>query len=329
MSQATLNILFSAAGRRVSLLRHFRRSLDALGVKGEILAADAGRSAPAAMVADRQIQVPRVNAPDYIERMLAVCAENRVGMLFPLIDTDLLLLAQNRERFAALGTRVVVSSEASVALSFDKRLTYAFFREHGIDTPAVFDEDQLEDCGALRFPLLIKPWDGSCGVGVTRIRNAEELAFFLHYVPHAMVQELVTGEEFTCDVLAGLDGKVRCVVPRKRLEIRGGEVSKGLTMKDPAIMAAAQKVVECLPGAMGCITVQCFRQADGRLRFIEINPRFGGGFPLALHAGADFPRWLIQEHLGLPIDAAMADWQDDLAMLRYDDEIIVAGSKIR
>ena len=80
---------------------------------------------------------------------------------------------------------------------------------------------------------------------------------------------------------------------------------------------------------MGCITVQCFRQANGRLRFIEINPRFGGGFPLALHAGADFPRWLIQEHLGLPIESAMDAWQDDLAMLRYDDEILVAGSEIR
>jgi len=100
-------------------------------------------------------------------------------------------------------------------------------------------------------------------VGVTRIRNAEELQFFRRYIPHAMVQELVSGEEFTCDVLAGLDGRVRCVVPRKRLEIRGGDVSKGLTVKDPAIMAAAQRVVECLPGAMGCITVQCFRQADG------------------------------------------------------------------
>lgn len=327
MSLPELNILFSAAGRRVSLLRHFRRTLDALGVRGEILAADAGRSAPAAGVADRAIQVPRVSAPDYIDRMLAVCAEHRVGMLFPLIDTDLLLLAQNRERFAAVGTRVVVSSEASVALSFDKRLTEAFFRAHGIDTPAVLDEQALETL--TDFPVLIKPWDGSCGVGVTRIRNAEELYFFRRYIPHAMVQELVSGEEFTCDVLAGLDGRVRCVVPRKRLEIRGGEVSKGLTVKDPAIMAAAQRVVECLPGAVGCITVQCFRQGDGRLRFIEINPRFGGGFPLALHAGADFPRWLIQEHLGLPVGSAMADWQDDLAMLRYDDEILVAGSEIR
>lgn len=323
------NILFSAAGRRVSLLRHFRRTLDALGLRGEILAADAGRSAPAAFVADRHLSVPRVTDPAYIDAMVALCGDNGVRLLFPLIDTDLALLARHREAFAAVGTKVVVSSEQTAAICFDKNLTWKFFREHGVDTPEVFDATTLDALPDTRFPLLIKPYDGSCGIGVTKIRDRAELGFFSKYVEHAMVQEFVQGTEYTIDVLVGFDGRIGCIVPRRRLEIRAGEVSKGLTVKSPEVMDAARRVVEALPGALGCITVQCFQQPDGRLRFIEINPRFGGGFPLSLHAGADFPRWLIEQDLQDTPTAWRNDWTDDLAMLRYDDEIVVKGSDIR
>jgi len=323
------NILFSAAGRRVSLLRHFRKTLDQLGLHGEILAADAGKSAPAAFVADRLLSVPRVSDPSYIEAMVDACRDNQVRLVFPLIDTDLTLLARHRERFAAVGTTVVVSSEATAALCFDKNSTYEFFLRHGIDTPEVYPAESLAGCPDEVFPLLIKPYDGSCGIGVTKIRNRAELDFFSKHTEHAMVQEFVAGQEYTIDVLVGFDGKIGCIVPRRRLEVRGGEVSKGLTVKSAPIMAAARRVVEHLPGALGCITVQCFQRPDGRIRFIEINPRFGGGFPLSLHAGADFPRWLIQQDIQRGPTVYRDDWTDDLAMLRYDDEIIVRGDSIR
>jgi carbamoyl-phosphate synthase large subunit len=323
------NILFSAAGRRVSLLRHFRRTLDDLGLRGEILAADAGRSAPATFVADRQLRVPRVKDPDYIDAMVALCRDNGVRLLFPLIDTDLELLASNRDAFAEVGTTVVVSDARTAEICFDKKLTWRFFRDHGIDTPEVLDASALDAQPDTIFPLLIKPYDGSCGIGVTKIRDRRELVFFSQYVEHAMVQEFVQGTEYTIDVLVGFDGRIGCIVPRRRLEIRAGEVSKGLTVRSPAIMAAARRVVEALPGPLGCITVQCFEQPDGRIRFIEINPRFGGGFPLSLHAGADFPRWLIEQDLSGDPTTYRDDWTDDLAMLRYDDEIIVRGERIR
>lgn len=323
------NILFSAAGRRVSLLRHFRRTLDELGLGGEILAADAGKSAPAAFVADRHLSVPRVSHPSYIDAMIDLCRDNQVRLVFPLIDTDLALLARHRERFTAVGTTVVVSSEATTELCFDKNSTYAFFRSHGIDTPEVYPPEMLTRSADNLFPLLIKPYDGSCGIGVTKVRDRAELSFFSRYTEHAMVQEFVVGQEYTIDVLVGFDGRIGCIVPRRRIEVRGGEVSKGLTVKSAAIMQAARHVVEQLPGALGCITVQCFQQPDGRIRFIEINPRFGGGFPLSLHAGADFPRWLIEQDIQGGPTAYRDNWTDDLAMLRYDDEIIVRGESIR
>jgi carbamoyl-phosphate synthase large subunit len=324
-----LGILFTAAGRRVSLLRHFQRTIADLGIAGRVIAADASANAPANFVADRQVRVPCVSAASYIDALLEECRRHQVRLLFPLIDTDLMHLAEARARFAQIGTTAVVSGPSTVAICADKRATFAFFAEHGIDTPRVFAADALARLQASDFPLIVKPYDGSSGIGVSRVGDRAALEHAREQVRHAMVQELASGEEYTVDVLVGFDGHIRCAVPRRRLEVRAGEVSKSLTVKSRAIIDATRQVVEALPDPLGCITVQCFVQPDGRIRFTEINPRFGGGFPLSLHAGADFPRWIIEEYLGRPIQPYREDWRDDLAMLRYDDEIIVEGRQIR
>ena len=94
--------------------------------------------------------------------------------------------------------------------------------------------------------------------------------------------EMVTGPEYTVDVYVDLKGIARCAVPRRRLEVRAGEVSKGLTVRDAAIIDASMAVAAALPGAVGCITLQCFKRPNGEVTFIEINARFGGGYPLEL-----------------------------------------------
>src|SRR5208337_2093698 len=125
------------------------------------------------------------------------------------------------------------------------------------------------------------------------------------------------------DILADFAGRVRCVVPRLRMETRTGEISKGMTVKNRALIDAGKRVVEALPGAMGCITVQCFLTPQGEIQFIEINPRFGGGFPLSAQAGADFPRWIIELMLGRNPQIALDGWTDGLLMLRYDEAVFV------
>jgi carbamoyl-phosphate synthase large subunit len=168
---------------------------------------------------------------------------------------------------------------------------------------------------------LLKPFNGNSSIGVTKIRNAEELDFFIRYVPDAIVQELITGEEYTIDILVDLHGRVRSVVPRLRVETRAGEISKGITVKNFDIIKAGKKVAEALPGAVGCITVQCFLTPGGEIKFIEINPRFGGGIPLSIKAGADFPRWIIEMYYGRESEITLDGWESGLVMLRYDDEI--------
>jgi carbamoyl-phosphate synthase large subunit len=115
-------------------------------------------------------------------------------------------------------------------------------------------------------------------------------------------------------------------VPRKRLEVRTGEVSKGLIVKDPAVMAVGRRVAEVLGACRGVVTVQCIVADGGRIRVIEINPRFGGGAPLAIHAGADFPRWILEELLGRKPRINPLGFRDDVAMLRYDDSVFVPNA---
>ena len=323
-----MNILFSAAGRRVSLLRHFKTTMSDLGLQGKIIASDIGNTAPASYVADMKVITPRCSSPDYISTLLELCEAHQVKLLTSLIDTDLLLLSQHKKDFECIGTKLLICSEETNAICADKQKTAEFFSANNIATPHVYNEDEALNLSMDKYPLLIKPFDGSSGVGVTKIETRDNLLFFSKYINNAMIQEFIEGDEYTIDVYVDFNGNTRCAVPRKRIEIRGGEVSKGVTVKDKAIMTAACEVVEALPGAIGCVTVQCFKQNDGQLKFIEINPRFGGGFPLAIHAGADFPKWIIQELSIGKCDAKMDAWVDDTAMLRYDAEIIVSGADL-
>jgi carbamoyl-phosphate synthase large subunit len=320
-----MNILFTSVGRRVSLLKAFRDSMKKSGVVGKIIATDLKRSAPASFVADVSILVPRVDNPDYIDILLDICCQHQVSLLIPLIDTELQALSTHQKRFSDIGVQLLVSSPATNEICFDKCNTAKFFQDIGVKTPRVFLTDELH---LVHYPAIVKPATGSCSVGVNKVNNRAELDFFLNYVDGAIIQELILGEEYTIDILIGFDRKIISVVPRLRIETRAGEVSKGITVKNPAIISAAKAVAESLPDAIGCITVQCFLQPDNEIVFIEINPRFGGGYPLSYQAKADFPTWIMKSLAGASVDVAIDEWQEDVVMLRYDDAVFVTRSDI-
>ena len=135
--------------------------------------------------------------------------------------------------------------------------------------------------------------------------------------------------EFTCDLYYSKSHDLKCVVPRKRLEVRDGEVYKALTQNN-ALVDYIKRHLSKIDGAVGCITAQFFlsKTDDSQICAIEINPRFGGGYPLSYLAGANFPKWLIEEYLlGKTIDDKFDTWENNLLMIRYDDEILVHGYK--
>lgn len=319
----SFNILFTSAGRRVSLIHSFRSALECLGLDGIIVTADLQKNAPALFVADVRELVPRVTDSTYIPTLLDICRRNAIHLLVPLIDTELHVLAPHRQNFADIGVTLLVSSVELNHLTLDKRNTYDFFRTNGIQTAEILNPADILAADNPSYPYFLKPAKGSCSVGATKIMDEEELLFFLNHVQDPLVQELIFGTEYTLDILVDFTGNVRSVVPRLRIETRAGEVSKGMTVKHSSIIAAGKKLAEALPGAFGCITAQCFLTQEGEIVFIEINPRFGGGFPLAYAAGADFPRWIIQMVRGEDPDIKIDDWQDGLVMLRYDEAVFV------
>ncbi|NAS12357.1 ATP-grasp domain-containing protein [Poritiphilus flavus] len=321
-----MNILITSAGRRVSLLRAFQKELKKVNPEARVYAADANPAlAAACTVADGSFKVPRLSEPNYIDYLIGKCKEHQIGLIIPTIDTELLLLAENSSLLKDHGIQAVISSPDFIVKCRDKRKIHKFFEEKGIAVAKEYPRDNY------KLPMFLKPWDGSRSVDTYLIQKKEELQehhfankklMFLEYLDHSQF------EEYTCDLYYGRDHKLKCAVPRKRIEVRDGEVNKGVTCKDDLVPYIREHMAE-IEGAVGCLTTQFFKhKSEPRIYGIEINPRFGGGYPLSYLAGANFPKWIIQEYL---LDQSVEDnfdcWEGDLLMLRYDDEILVHGYK--
>jgi len=313
-----VNILLTCIGRRVSLVQAFRRSIETVGVEGRILGADWSRLAPAFHAADEGFVVPGVNAPDYADVLLDVCRRNDVHMVVPLIDWELGTLAEARDRFEAEGVRVVVSSAEVTRTCWDKRQAFRFLSEHGVATPRLLS---FKEAAAGPFPVIAKDRHGSASKRVRQLHSAPAVKRMHRRRRRLILQEYVEGREYTVDVYTGLDGRPRVAVPRWRIQVRAGEVSKAMTIRHPEVIRQSMHLAEVLGGCRGVITCQCRVDANGAVKFFDVNPRFGGGVPLAIRAGADFPTWLIQEHLGRRPDIDPDAWEAGLVMLRYDEAI--------
>lgn len=317
----SLSILFTCIGRRVSLLNSFRRAGRGLKIDLSLLGTDATELSSALQLCDKGFVVKPVTDASYIKQLLSIVRTNKVKLLIPTVDLDLKLLAQNKPKFTAVGCRVLVSTPDVVDICQDKRKTCRFLLKNDFDTPVTMSVRSALSKKKLNRPCFLKPWDGYASRGNAVVNNRKELSFFAKRIPNAICQEFIKGTEHTCDVYVDFSMKVRCVVPRKRIEVRAGEVNKGQVVKHPRIMSEAARLVETLGAGPGVITLQLFLTDDDKVKFIEINPRFGGGVPLSIKAGANFPKWILQESLGEKINIRFNGFKDNLIMLRYDGEV--------
>ena len=303
------------------MLESFRRAAKQLKIKASLLGTDTTELSPALQLCDRRFDVKPTTHAGYIKQILSIVKTNKVKLLVPTVDLDLKRLAQNRSKFTALGCRVLVSEKKVIDICQDKRKTYRFLADNGFDTALTMSIRSALSKKKIEWPRFLKPWDGYGGRANAVVSNRKELLFYSKRIPNAICQELVEGTEYTCDVYVDFDMKVRCVVPRKRIEVRAGEVSKGQVVKNARIMSQAASLVEKLGAGPGVITIQLFLTGDGKIKFIEINPRFGGGAPLSIKAGADFPKWILQELAGTKPNIRPDGIKDGLIMLRYDSEV--------
>ncbi|UCE98669.1 MAG: ATP-grasp domain-containing protein [Planctomycetota bacterium] len=320
------NILFTCIGRRVSLLNSFRRAAKQLKINISLLGTDTTELSSALQLCDKGYLVKPITHTHYIRQLLTIVKTKKVKLVIPTVDLDLKLLAQNKPKFTAIGCWVLVSTPEAVDICQNKFKTFHFLRKKGFDTPVTMSVATALSKKKLTWPCFLKPRDGYASRGNAVVYNRKELLFFSKRIPNAICQEFIQGIEYTCDVYVDFSMKVRCVVPRKRIEVRAGEVSKGQIVKHPHIMTEAARLVETLGAGPGVITLQLFVTDDDKVKFIEINPRFGGGVPLSIKAGANFPKWILQELLGKKRNIRFDGFKDNLIMLRYDDEVWLKNS---
>ncbi len=305
------------------MLNSFRRAARQLNINASFLGTDKTELSSALQLCDKGFLVKPTMHTGYIKQLLSIVKNNRVKLLIPTVDLDLKLLARSKPKFSALGCRVLVSSPQVVDICQDKRKTYRFLLNNGFDTPVTMSIRSALAKKKLNWPCFLKPWDGYASRGNAIVKNRKELLIFAKRIPNPICQEYIEGTEHTCDVYVDFNMKARCVVPRKRIEVRAGEVSKGQVVKNPHIMSESAKLVEALGAGPGVITLQLFLTHDDKIKFIEVNPRFGGGAPLSIKAGANFPKWILQELLWKEVNIRFDGFKNNLIMLRYDNEVWV------
>ena len=311
-------ILFTSVGRRVELIQAFRNAADVLGVQLLIYGVDILDSAPALLYCDRTAKICRIQDPDYIPQLLELCETEQINALIPTIDTDLLLLSQNKRRFEGIGTLAVVSDKEKIRISRDKRLTTDYFHSIGLHSPQTVDDIRRYDGP---FPAIIKPRDGSASVSVFKVNNKEELAGFASKIPEYIVQPYIEGAEYTVDVFCDFYGNPIFITPRIRSAVRAGEVLKTEIRQDDSIIDDMKRLVmDYRP--CGPLTVQLIKQSStGINEYIEINPRFGGGAPLSMQTGADSAAALIRVLSGEKLAYVSHAAIDNVRFSRFDQSV--------
>jgi carbamoyl-phosphate synthase large subunit len=314
------NLLILSAGRRVELLSEFKREVNSRGLQAFVFATDLVPNMSAAcQFADGSFTLPHVSKNEYISQLLSLCIKHSIGMVIPTIDNELLCLAHAREIFAKEGIHLVVSDETLIRACRDKRNTSELFESIGINTPKILDRE------CLSFPCFAKPYDGSRSVGAVKLNNIADFTEVMQKNPKLMFMEYIDDSynEYTVDAYFDIKGNLKCMVPRHRLEVRSGEVSKAVTHKNHVYDYLLNRISR-IKGARGCLTLQLFAEPSDQKYFaIEINPRFGGGYPLSYNAGANYPGWLIDEYLLNKNISFFDDWKSDLLMLRFDTQVLL------
>lgn len=315
-----INILILSVGRRVELVKCFKEAANLAEVNSKIVTTDISESAPAIYFGDKNYIIPRIGQEGYIEKIIEICKSEDIKLIVPTIDTELLIMAENKEYIQnETQAKVLISDIRAIEICRNKINTNRFFEQYGFGVPKEITTEDIINKN-YDLPLFIKPFNGSSSINTFKVNTEKELIFFREYVTNPIIQEFIEGKEYTVDVFLDFEGNPITIVPRERLATRSGEIAKGRIVKDRELIEEVKKVVIALK-AIGHITVQCMKTKDG-IKFIEINPRFGGGAPMSIKAGANSPLNIYKLLKGEKLEYN-EDYADNMLALRFDETIFL------
>lgn len=317
-----MNILFSGVGRRIELIQAFRNAALVLNKELKIFGADITGTAPALAYCDFVRKVVPMKDEHYVQNLLDICLKDHIDLVIPTIDTDLLVLSENKHIFQEQGTDVLISEPNMISICRDKNNTSQFFVDCGLKAPMPVNDwhEYLEG-----FPAFIKPKDGSSSINAYKVDSLNELEVYAKQVDDYIVQPFISGREYTIDIFCDFDGNPLTIVPRERLQIRAGEVLKTKIVLDEIMINEAKAICKSFKPC-GPLTVQLIRDDNGIDWFIEINPRFGGGAPLSMKAGARSAEAVLRL-LGGDECEAITDIADGAVYSRFDQSVCITEGK--
>ncbi|WP_040248817.1 ATP-grasp domain-containing protein [Psychroserpens mesophilus] len=300
----SINLLFTCAGRRNYLINYFK---EAIKDQGKIFAADMSPSAPAMVDADVAIIVPGIYDSTYISALKTIVNEHQIDAIISLNDLELPILSKHKNDLESTGVKVIISNEDVIDIAFDKMKTFDFISKIGLKTPQTYTSlnKAKEDIynGTLKFPLVVKPRWGSASIGIDFPETEEELdlAFRLQHIKlkksilntaseddldnAILIQEKMNGQEFGMDIVNDFEGNYFGTFVRKKLNMRSGETDKAVSVIDEKFEALGKVISKNLKH-VGNLDCDVFVSGD-ELYLLELNPRFGGGYPFSHEAGVD------------------------------------------
>ncbi|BAZ27945.1 hypothetical protein NIES4074_03750 [Cylindrospermum sp. NIES-4074] len=305
-----MNVLLTCAGRRNYLVKFFQ---EALKNRGQVFASDFSADAAALQEADKSFVLPLVKQSDYFDKVAQICEEYQIRLLIPLIDLELPLLAKQRERFLKIGTLPVISSPTVVDICYDKWATFEFLSGYGLAVPKTYlslaEARKALIEGIISFPLMVKPRWGSASVGVVTAEDDDELdiayRFVSKHIPRTsladanaidaqrciLIQERLSGQEHGLDIVNDLEGNHVTTFVKRKLSMVIGETDRAITVEDEKLKELGHVIGQKL-GHIGNLDCDVIVNQNG-CYVIDMNPRFGGGYPFSHMAGANLPAALI------------------------------------
>ncbi|WP_295764193.1 ATP-grasp domain-containing protein [uncultured Oscillibacter sp.] len=314
-----MNILILSAGTRDKIVQYFKKAFCGTGY---VVAADADELSPAVYEADRYHIVPPICDTGYMDRILDICKEERIGGVLSLIDPELSVLAANEARFREIGTTVVGSPYALCEMSLDKMRMYAWLKGHGYPCARSWaGKDaffKAVEAGEAAYPVFVKPARGSASLGISKACDQETVEFLMDRGDGLMIQEFLDGQEIGADVYIDMiSGGVVSIFTKRKLRMRAGETDKAVSFKDPALFAFLERFV-LEAGYRGQIDIDLFKIGE-QYYISEVNPRFGGGYPHAYESGCDHMELILENLRGRANAGRIGDYDEGVYMMKYSE----------
>lgn len=314
-----INILILSCGTRNKIVQYFKNELNG---KGKVLATDSSELAPALYEADQYFIVPRIDEEGYLETILNICQENKVGAVLSLIDPELSLLAKHRSKFLALGVTPIVSKEEVIELAFDKYLMNEFLVKNGFNSIKSYIDKELfyadVEQGVIDYPVFVKPVKGSASINISKVSSKEEIELLFNQADNLMIQEFMPGKEYGADVYIDMiSGEVVSIFVKEKLKMRAGETDKSVSYKDEKLFKLIIDFVN-KAGFSGVIDIDIFKVAE-EYYISEVNPRFGGGYPHAYECGVNIPKMIVRNLEEMENSTQIGKYQELIYMMKYSE----------